>query len=122
MKLFKTEDLESLISELKQSANKATPGPWKKACATSGHSIYEDDINENLAACGPSHYYEDDKQYSKVIADSEFISLLNPQTALILLDLIELYRKVLLSIYQASYSESEVSKAEAEILARLDQK
>ena len=108
------------LKQLKEVAEKATPGPWSRGCANVGQEIVEDDdICEILAATGPSHKYSDNDQYKKVIADSIFIATWNPQTASALLDLITAYKKVILAIYHPNFEDSNLAKLEQEILEKL---
>lgn len=65
--------LESLLKELEEKANAATPGPWE--------AVYDDSRNDVLYEVGPlsaAEYYFD--IYKNRAADVNYICFANPNT------------------------------------------
>lgn len=92
--------LEEKLRQLREVAEKATPGPWREGVAIAGHYVNSEteNIEEELCGCGPGHIMEQEGSYGLVLADAKFISKCNPQIVLILLEVIEYYKEALESL------------------------
>jgi hypothetical protein len=98
-------NFEDWIKQLKEAGDKATKGPWKKACAVAGHYIDDyGEVEETIAACGPE--IRSGEGYQGVSNDAVFITLSrnNWDTTL---DLLVQYRRALTKICYQSIITSE---------------